>query len=132
VRGQLELDAGDLEAARGWYERSLVVALRTGDRPVMARSLELLAAIMMAEGRAERAATLLGNAAALRGMPDEADPDVLRVRAAARAALGDEGFALAEERGAARPREELEAALAAEVTSAAGTPGGPAARTPPR
>ena len=132
VRGHVELDAGDLEAAREWYERSLVVALRTRDRPVMARALELLAAIVLAEGRAERAATLLGNAAALRGMPDEADPDVLRVRAAARAALGDEGFTLATERGTAQPRDELVAAMAAEVTSAAGTPGGPAERTPPR
>ncbi|HEX8858644.1 MAG TPA: AfsR/SARP family transcriptional regulator, partial [Actinomycetes bacterium] len=132
VRGYVELDAGDLEAAREWYERSLVVALRTRDRPVMARTLELLAAIVLAEGRAERAATLLGNAAALRGMPDRADPDVLRVRAAARAALGDEGFTLATERGTAQPREELEAAMAAGVTSAAGTPAGPAERTPPR
>ena len=132
VRGYLELDAGDPEAAREWYERSLVVALRTRDRPVMARALELLAAVVLAEGRAERAATLLGNAAALRGMPDEADPDVLRVRAAARAALGDEGFTLATERGTAQPRDELEAAMAAEVTSSAGTPGGPAERTPPR
>jgi tetratricopeptide (TPR) repeat protein len=132
VRGYLELDAGDLPAARQWYERSLVVALRTRDRPVMARALELLAAVVMAEGQAERAATLLGNATALRGVPDEADPDVLRVRAGARAALGDEGFTLATGRGAAQPRDELEAALAAEVTSAAGTPAGPAERTPPR
>jgi predicted ATPase/DNA-binding SARP family transcriptional activator len=132
VRGYLELDVGDPEAAREWYERSLVVALRTRDRPVMARALELLAAIVLAEGRAERATTLLGNAAALRGMPDEADPDVLRVRAAARAALGDEGFSLASERGTTQLRGELEAAMAAEVTSSAGTPGGPAERTPPR
>jgi hypothetical protein len=87
---------------------------------------------VLAEGRAERAATLLGNAAALRGIPDEADPDVLRVRAAARAALGDEGFTLATERGTAQPRDELEAAMTTEVTSSAGTPGGPAERTPPR
>jgi predicted ATPase len=132
AHGYLDLDTGDVAAARGWYERSLVVALRTRDRPVIARARELLAAVELAEGRAERAAVLLGNAAMLRGMPDEVDPDVQRVRAAARAALGDEGFALAEERGAAGPREELEAALAAEVTSAAGTPAGPAERTPPR
>jgi predicted ATPase len=132
VRGYLDLDSGDVAAARQWCERSLVVALRTRDRPVMARARELLAAVELAEGRAERAAELLGNAAKLRGMPDEVDPDVRRVRAAARAALGDEGYALATERGTAPPREDLEAALAADVTSGAGTPAGPAARTPRR
>jgi hypothetical protein len=95
--------------------------------------VELLAAIAIAEGDAERAATLLGEATTLRGLPDEADPDVARVRAAARAGLGDEGFALAYERGTARPRDEVEAALAAGITtSAAGTLAGPAGRTPAR
>jgi len=65
-------------------------------------------------------------------MPDEADVDLRRVGEAARAALGDRGFALAFGRGAARPREEVLAALAAEVSSAAGTPAGPAERTPRR
>jgi predicted ATPase len=88
VRGYLDLDTGDAAGARDWCERSLVVALRTRDRPVIARARELLAAVELADGRAERAAVLLGNAAKLRGMPDEADPDVLRVRAAARGAGG--------------------------------------------
>ena len=131
--GHLELDAGDVPAARGRFERALEVASRTRDRPVVARAVELLAAIAIAEGDAERAATLLGEATTLRGLPDEADPDVARVRAAARAGLGDEGFALAYERGTARPRDEVEAALAAGITtSAAGTLAGPAGRTPAR
>ena len=65
-------------------------------------------------------------------MPDEADVDLRRVREAARAALGDRGFALATGRGAARPREELLAALADGVRPAAGRPAGPAGRPPPR
>jgi hypothetical protein len=66
-------------------------------------------------------------------MPDEAGLDVRRVRDAARAALGAEGFARAHRRGAARPREEVLAALSAPVSSSgAGTRAGPAARTPPR
>jgi predicted ATPase len=130
--GHLELATGKAAGAREWYERALVVAIRSKDRPVIARAVELWAAIAIAEGDPERAAMLLGEATALRGLPDEADPDVARVRVAARAALGDEGFALAYERGAARPRDEVEAALAAGVTSAAETPAAPAARTPPR
>ena len=98
----------------------------------------LAAAITLAGGDPERAAALLGTAEALRGMPDEADVDLRRVREAARAALGDRGFTLAVGRGAARPREEVLAALAeeagaaAEVSFAAGTPAGPAERPPPR
>jgi predicted ATPase/DNA-binding SARP family transcriptional activator len=132
ARGHLELAQGDARAAREWFERSLDVAIRSKDRPVIARAVELLAAIALAEGEAARAATLLGEATKLRGLPDEADPDVARVRAATRSALGDEGFATAYRRGTARPRDEVEAALAAEITSAAGTPTAPAGRTPPR
>jgi predicted ATPase/DNA-binding SARP family transcriptional activator len=131
--GHLEVATGELHAAHGLFERALVVALKSKDRPVIARSVELLAAIAIAEGDTERAATLLGEAKTLRGLPDEADPDVARVRAAARAVLGDEGFDLAYERGSARPRDAVEAALAAGVTtSAAGTLAGPAGRTPAR
>jgi hypothetical protein len=68
----------------------------------------------------------------LRGMADEADVDVVRVREAARAALGEEGFAEAYRRGVARSREEVLAALSEEVRPAAGTPAAPAGRTPPR
>jgi hypothetical protein len=105
---------------------------------VIARVIGLAAAIALADGDPGRAAELLGTADVLRGMPDESDVDLRQVREAARAALGDPGFALAFRRGAARPREEVLAALAeevgaaAEVSSAAGRPAGPAARTPPR
>jgi predicted ATPase/DNA-binding SARP family transcriptional activator len=130
ARGHVSVEIGDLGGAHDWYQRSLKVAVKTRDRPVIARAVELLAAIAGAEGDPERSATLLGQAAALRGIGDEADPDVLRVRAAARAALGDEGFALAYERGTAWRRENLVEALTAEVTSSGGTPAASAGRTP--
>jgi len=99
---------------------------------VVARVVGLAAAIALADGDPGRAAELMGAADVLRGMPDEADLDLRQVREAARAALGDRGFTLAFRRGAARPREDLLAALTAEVSSAAGTPAGPAERPPPR
>ncbi len=131
-KGELEVAAGDLESARRCYRRALSKALESRDRPVTARVVELLADIALAEGDAERAAALLGTAEVLRGMADEADVDVVRVRETARAALGDEGFAQAYRRGTARSREEVLAALAEEVRPAAGTPATPAGRTPPR
>jgi len=130
--GHVELAAGRLQAARDCRRRALEVALGTHDRPVIARVLGLGAAVALAGGDAGRAAELLGVAEVLRGMPDEADADLRRVRTAARAALGDQGFDLAFGRGAARPRQEVLAGLAAEVSSAAGTPAGPGERTPPR
>ena len=129
-RGHAAVESRELDQAHDWYQRALEAAVRTRDRPVISRAVELLAAVALAEGDAERAAYLLGQAAALRGVGDEADPDVLRVRTAARAALGDEGFALAYERGTAWRREDLVEALMAEVTSSAGTPAGPVGRTP--
>jgi hypothetical protein len=68
----------------------------------------------------------------VRGLPDEADVDGRRVRAAARDALGDQGFAQAYRRGGARRRDEVIEAISAELSSAAGTPSAPAERTPPR
>lgn len=130
-RGRVDLAAGDPQGAREWSERALALALSSRDRPVIARAIELLADIALADGDAERAATLLGIAEVLRGMPEEADVDLVRLRAAARVALGLDGFARAYRRGAARPREEVLAELSVRP-SAGGTPAAPAERTPPR
>jgi predicted ATPase/DNA-binding SARP family transcriptional activator/tetratricopeptide (TPR) repeat protein len=130
-RGRVDLAAGDPRGAHAWYERALEPALASGDRPVIARVVELLADIALAGGDAEQAATLLGTAEVLRGMPDEADVDVARMRDAARAALGEDGFALAYRRGAARRGDEVLAELSVS-SSAAGTPAAPAEQTPPR
>jgi len=130
--GLIEVAAGDLAAARECYDQGLRAAVATRDRPVIARVTVLGAAVALAAGDPGRAAQLLGVAETLRGMPDEADLDLRRVTGAARAALGDPGFDRAYRRGAARPREEVLAALAAEVSSAAGTPAGPAGPPPPR
>jgi len=136
-RGRVDVAAGDLDGARRWYQRALHVAVRTRDQPVIARAVELLADVALGGGDAERAAALLGTAEVLRGMPDEADVDVKRLRAAARAALGDEGFALAYRRGAARRRDEVLSWLSDEVTPDevtpdAGAPAEQAGRTPRR
>jgi tetratricopeptide (TPR) repeat protein len=130
--GHIDVAEGDLAGARDRHDQALRAALATRDRPVVARVAGLAAAIALAGGDPGRAAELLGMAETLRGMPDEADLDLRRVAGAARAALGGPAFDRAYRRGAARPREEVLAALAAEVSSAAGTPAGPAGPPPPR
>jgi predicted ATPase/DNA-binding SARP family transcriptional activator len=136
--GHIEVAAGNLEAARDCHRRAMEAALKTHDRPVIARVVGLAAALALADGDPGQAAELLGVAEVLRGMPDEADVDLRRVGEAARAALGDRGFASASGRGAARPRQAVLAALADGrgaangVSSAAGRPTGPGGRTPPR
>jgi hypothetical protein len=114
-RGRVDLAAGDPQGARQWYQRALALALSSRDRPVIARAVELLADIALAGGDAEQATTLLGTAEVLRGMPEEADVDVVRMRAAARVALGEAGFARAYQRGAAQPRDQVLAGLSEEV-----------------
>ena len=111
-RGRVDMAAGDLAGARRWCDRALESAGTSRDRPVIARVVELLAETYLAGGDAERAAVLLGTAELLRGMPDEADPDLARVRAATQAALGREGFDRAYRRGMAQDRDEVLAELA--------------------
>jgi tetratricopeptide (TPR) repeat protein len=133
-RGYLDTVAGNRAGALEWYERALRIALDTRDGPVIARAVELRAEIELRRGDAAAAATLLGTADMLRGISDEANVDVVRIRGAARAALGDQGFAQAYRRGTARSRDEVLAELAAgaEVRCGAGTPAAPAERTPRR
>ncbi len=111
-RGRVDMAAGDVAGARRWCERALESAGTSRDRPVIARVVELLAETYLADGDAEHAAVLLGTAELLRGMPDEADPDLARVRAATVAALGREGFDRAYRRGKARDRGAVLAELA--------------------
>ena len=148
ARGRVEVIAGDLGEAHVWHGKALRVALETHDSPIVARVVELRADVALAAGDAELAATLFGTADLLRGVADQADPEVRRIRAAVRAALGDPGFDRAYRRGAALRRTEVLEALAAEAEAsqadggeasraAGATPGGEgpgprAGRRPPR
>ncbi|WP_052745853.1 hypothetical protein [Allosalinactinospora lopnorensis] len=68
--------------------------------------LEVLAEKVLGESP-ERAATLLGYAEAVRGLPNEAEPNIVRLRARARARLGDAGFAQAYRKGADTGRADI-------------------------
>ncbi|MFI7430490.1 AfsR/SARP family transcriptional regulator [Micromonospora sp. NPDC049836] len=89
------LDAldGDLVGARGQHDRALELALGSQDAPVVGAVLVGYADLAVRLGRPAAAAALLGAASGVRGGPDHAILDRPAVEAAARAALGEAGFA---------------------------------------
>ncbi|SBT52899.1 BTAD domain-containing putative transcriptional regulator [Micromonospora auratinigra] len=91
------LDAADghLDAARAHHDRALELALGSQDAPVVGAVLVGYADLALRLGRPADAARLLGAASGVRGGPDHAILDRPRVVAAARAALGEAGFAQA-------------------------------------
>ena len=104
--------AGEHEQARSLHERALVLCGELGDRRFLPRSLAGLANVARAEGRAERAARLLGAVdALLEAMfppvrPWEHAENELAV-AWARAALGEERFAAVWAEGRAMEMEDV-------------------------
>jgi predicted ATPase/DNA-binding SARP family transcriptional activator len=80
--------AGAPEDARGPLAAAYEAVLTPWDMPAAAGVGIGLADLMLALGRPEPAARLIGAAVQLRGMEDRSDPEVLRVVAAARARLG--------------------------------------------
>ncbi len=72
----------------------------------IAHVLEQLAEVALVEN-ADRAAALLGYAEAIRGLPDETDPDIVRIRERARQSLGEAAFAQAYAAGATSTRDEI-------------------------
>jgi tetratricopeptide (TPR) repeat protein len=81
---------GDLAGARELLAEALGLLVPGGpvpvqDRPAIAAVAEALADLALADGSPADAARLLGYAAAVRGAPDQGNPDVRRVAAAVRA-----------------------------------------------
>lgn len=95
TRGLIEAAAGDLAAARAFHAAALEIAVESDDSPVIALVLVGIADLALREGDPARAARLLGAADGVRGSGDRSVPDVDRVTAGCRAALGDAAFAAA-------------------------------------
>ncbi|MFG1920730.1 BTAD domain-containing putative transcriptional regulator [Cryptosporangium sp. NPDC048952] len=98
---------GDPEKAGDCVLEALTEAAEAHDSPVLAGSLDATAAVVLALGDAAAAATLLGAAALIRGLPDLGNPDVLRTRELAAAALGSEEFEARFRDGETLPRESV-------------------------
>jgi predicted ATPase/DNA-binding SARP family transcriptional activator len=90
--GLIDGELGDLSAARGWHDEALGIALEAKDAPVVAMILVGFADLALRGGDPAKAAGLLGAAVAVRGSVDRSVPDVDRIEAAAREALGEAGY----------------------------------------
>ncbi|MGR6317707.1 hypothetical protein Q2K19_04365 [Micromonospora soli] len=89
------LDAvdGDLVSARTHHDQALKLAVGSQDAPIVGAVLVGFADLALRLGRPAAAGRLLGAASGVRGGPDRAILDRPRLEAAARAALGEAGFA---------------------------------------
>ncbi len=127
----LERKRGDLDGSLARCREALVLAQTHGDRIQAANALAGVAAVDAEGNRPERAARLLGAAAALREQLGAAAepwerPDCERVLASARAVLGEDAFAAAWAAGAVLPLETAIAeALADPEAADAPNPPGP-------
>lgn len=113
---------GDAGAARTRHLDGLAAARLSGDPRAIALALEGLAGADALDGEHRRAAALLGAADAARNSVDRPLPavergDVDRITASARAALGDDTFALEFDRGGSEGLGAALAALAALTTA---------------
>ncbi|GIG00329.1 AfsR/SARP family transcriptional regulator [Catellatospora citrea] len=81
AKGHLAVAAGDLQEAAACLVEAYAGALAVKDMPVVARVGVGVADVWRARGDRARAARVLGAVEALRGSPDLASPDVLRLTA---------------------------------------------------
>jgi predicted ATPase/ribosome-binding protein aMBF1 (putative translation factor) len=109
--GSVACDAGEYARAWGLYEEGLELAWRTGLYHPVLLCLEGLARVALAQGRMERAAWLIGAAAALREdmgwpLPPAKRAEHDRTVTAIRRVLGERAFEEAWAKGHALPSEE--------------------------
>ena len=97
----------DLDAARAHSAAALAAANEVGLPLLTATAVVGTADLALRLDRPEQAARLLGAAAALRGLPDSAHPDVAHIETEARNRLGETEFAEAVLEGARADLAEL-------------------------
>jgi tetratricopeptide (TPR) repeat protein len=114
----VERASGRRRAAREHLATAVRCAVEGQDSPVTAVVAEVVAQLALDGGDPDRAATLLGVAAAQRGEPDLGNPEVLAIDAATRRALGDGVAERAFETGRTMPRDAGVEYLAAAVAIA--------------
>ena len=84
---------GEPDAARAWHLRCLTAAQKLGDPQAVAQALTGLAGAQALGGQPDRAARLLGAADAAWHLLSSDGPDVTRITAMTRHALGEAAFA---------------------------------------
>ena len=105
--------ADDLGQARAHRAAACQAAAEAGHAPLTAQALVGVADFALRRDQHEQAVRLLAASAAVRGLPDQANPDAVRIEQVTRLRLGDVKFAEAEAEGArASWRELADATLA--------------------
>ncbi|ACU70985.1 transcriptional regulator, winged helix family [Catenulispora acidiphila DSM 44928] len=97
----------DLEEARAHSAAALAAASEVGLPLLLAMAVVGVADLALRQEQPEQAARLLGAAAALRGLPDSAHPDVAHIETQTRNRLGDTRFAEAVLEGTRTELSEL-------------------------
>jgi predicted ATPase/DNA-binding SARP family transcriptional activator len=92
TQGLIEGSAGDLATSRRRHAQAIEIAVESKDSPIIALTLVGAADLALRSGDPAEAARLLGASVAVRGSVDRSVPDVDRIEAEARAALGDAGY----------------------------------------
>jgi tetratricopeptide (TPR) repeat protein len=100
------LAEGDLPLARERAALAYQAGVDSTDMPLLATAGWATTDLAIALGQFERAARILGAAAAVRGAEDPGDPTIARLTARLREALGDEGYASAYAAGKKLDRAE--------------------------
>ncbi|MGW4062637.1 BTAD domain-containing putative transcriptional regulator [Amycolatopsis sp. NPDC004747] len=95
ARSALCLALGDRPGAEKAALEAYAAALAARDLPILSLVTVHTAALAEALGRPRESAVLLGTAARLRGAHDHTDPQVRALTGRGRAALGEDGFAVA-------------------------------------
>ncbi|MCW2914380.1 MAG: putative ATPase [Actinomycetia bacterium] len=98
-RAYVDAAAGDIEGARLLHIEALRQALSALDAPIIAQTITGFADLAARHADFETAALLLGAGEGIRGMPDLSLSDEVRLLAECRAALGEDGFNAAADRG---------------------------------
>ncbi|MDI2130593.1 BTAD domain-containing putative transcriptional regulator [Yinghuangia seranimata] len=105
------LAEGDTHKARGLAHAAVELTYGHYNLLTSALGMESLSGVALQEDDPAKAAALLGLAVAVRGGAVTAQPDIARVTAAAREALGDEAFDAAYAHGAGLGQDEVPAFL---------------------
>jgi predicted ATPase/DNA-binding SARP family transcriptional activator len=103
---QIAIEDSDLQAAREHAARSYRAAVAAHDMPLLAAASGSLAGLALAFGQAERAAEMLGARTVVRGGDDPTEPMTVKLAPQLRAALGDDRYDRAVQRGKALSRAE--------------------------
>ncbi|MBP2320987.1 putative ATPase/DNA-binding SARP family transcriptional activator [Kibdelosporangium banguiense] len=98
-QGYLHAEQGDLDAARERHAFALDMVLGTPNSILIAHIVVGIADLALRQGKPAESARLLAAADAIRGTPDLSHPDARRVKEQARAALGEQLFTEAAQRG---------------------------------